>query len=253
LISLAELFSRIISSSSESETPRTDDPKTEDEERTTLKPPESPLIREVHGTKTLHIKIWQSENLTEEKGRVPEQTIAHNLATALEHSFINYRIDFGLETQHPPDEDVRGDTPGWWREKREDGEIDEAKNSNLLLLNHIGGGGTYGDSAVVGCGQIDQYTPHQRYGRGGAHGNIHAALHEVGHNEDLAHDMDEDQPGNQHTGLGWNEGGEWYYTPTNAGNDTNNFCGEKIPKRVEQSPVYVHEYAPCFRESIDVK
>jgi hypothetical protein len=256
LISIAELLLKLTSSTSQSKTPRTGDgdkKEGDDIEPPELQTPESPLTREVHSVKTIDIKIWQSENLTDEHGRAPEHTIAANLAGAMERSFINYNIEFGFETQTPPSEDVRGETPGWWRSKRENDEIDQAEHSNLLLLNHIGGGGTYGISSVVGCGRISEYIPHQRYGRGGAHGNIHAALHEVMHNRDLSHDMEENKEGKQHPGLGWNEDNEWYYTPSNSGNDADNACGEYIPERENDDRVFVHAYTPCFREMIDIK
>lgn len=128
----------------------------------------------------MEISIWQSDALTERRGRMPEKMVAKCLAYAFEDAGFDYEINYGYEqTFDPPTE--QKDSFDWWVKNSPE----KATTSNILLVNNRGGGraGLTGHNAIVGMGRVnDVHDVNYDTCDTQACDNAWAAIHEVGHN-----------------------------------------------------------------------
>lgn len=219
---------------------------------------------------TIDIALYSTFALADRRKRVAERTMSHYIVSALEDTAYNYRITY----MHPLVEDAgenvshcRGETFDHWRDLVNNDEIERrANDANILLCDAPGGGcGAVGGRVATAPARHIEYTmPYQRTGTGRAHSNIHATLHELAHNLGCWHDHDDDRPGKQHCGLGWNQpvtlfgfelpflGGDWHRTPSVAGNGAPNRCDEYIENRNFSSVVYHQYFHDCALNNFEV-
>jgi hypothetical protein len=212
---------------------------------------------------TIGLTIHTSKDLIWSNGRSGEQSLALYAAKAFDDAGYNYEITYNLAAQGPPDQTAHcsGDANDWWRDKLNNGNVDvTAKDSNVLMLASDGGGcgAVTGWYATTPGNYIDNTRSWTSIGTGNWHQNMHANLHEIGHNLGASHDHDNSKAGAQHWGWGYNNTdssgkGWWHRTPTVAGNGADNQCGTYIESR-QYNPVKHHQtYNSCATNKFDIK
>lgn len=127
------------------------------------------------------LSIWQTENLTEKRGRMPEKMVAKYVGQAIEDAGYDYRIHYGYEQEFsPPREDNSTETFQWWG----DNSPDVARTCNMILYDSRGGGraGLGGRRAIVGMNRVDRVDENTTSPcESDACSNVWAAIHEFGH------------------------------------------------------------------------
>lgn len=200
------------------------------------------------------LTIATSKALASRTGAAPAESVARQFHRALEAADLPHRIEVhaALEPVPPAEGTVGSGAPGWWRREGEriTRDADEAAgDANLLLVDQVGGGGTYGTWNVVGAGGCTIDLPAAASRSGPEGDSLSAALHEIGHTFGLPHDLDPDVPGDQHTGEGWNGDGAWHRTPMTVDHGVTNACGTAVPEREHNDVVQHLEFTDCTVES----
>lgn len=198
------------------------------------------------------IVLATSNKLASKHGSAPANTAARQIHYALKDHDIAHHVVVSDASIDPPAEGTVGSgTPGWWKENGAD-ELDTVGNANLLLVDQVGGGGTYGPWAVVGAGAIDKQYPAARASKSAVGDCLSAALHELLHVYGVGHDLD-DSEGKQHTGMGWNNDRheEWHRTPACVDNGIVNACGDPVEGREYDTVVQELYYTGCTVEHMD--
>lgn len=194
---------------------------------------------------TVDVTVYSSPALLDNNGRVSERVAIKFIAHALDDAGLNYDLRAGHDPVEPPVEKVIGQVPGWWRDREV---VDESPHCNLLLVNAPGGGRTYDPWSVAGAQYLTDDLDLADHMRGIRGGELSAILHELGWCIGSVPDADDDEPGKQHTGVGWNESGEWYRTPMQIDPDVHNACDEKIPPREHDDVVQVLTFSQCSKQ-----
>lgn len=221
-----------------------------------------PISRSIatDGREQIHVNLFTTDELAERNGRIPEQMAARYIEQILDDTMYDYKIRYNFETVDVGSEQsVCGEKSAYepWRDTIHEGSVPVAKDSNILLTDARGGGcGAIGGKIVTAPGrEIDELKFYEKNGSGQWYDCMSAILHELGHNLSLPHDNDDDEPGKQHNGTGWNDDEEstWHRTPMNVDNGTMNHCGEDIPRRKYSRAVQELYFHDCAIRHFGVK
>lgn len=199
------------------------------------------------------VVIAASNQLRDKHGDAPAHTVARQIHAALSEYEIPHQVLVDNSEIDPPAEGTVGSgTPAWWRDSGA-AHLQTYGNANLLLVDQVGGGGTYGPWAVVGAGGIGVDLAAVQSLSGPDADCLSAALHELLHIYGVSHDFDDEANGKQHTGLGWNhrETETWHRTPACVDNDVINACGEAVPARRYDDTVQELMYSQCTVDHMD--
>jgi hypothetical protein len=237
------------------ETEKEEDPDTPDEDETSEKPDKELRIREeppfTHGSPEDHqklITITSSKALQNRVGEAPAPMMARQIHFALTMADLPHRVVVTDEsgTVVPPAEGTVGSgAPAWWKNNGAD-KISAVGDANLLLVDQVGGGGTFNEWATVGAGGIHRNGMATEVRADPAGASLFAGLHELAHCFQVDHDYDQDEPGYQHTGIGWNGSDKrWHLHPMNYDHGVMNACGEEIPKREYDKTAYHLTFTDC--------
>jgi len=217
---------------------------------------------------TIDITIFQTEALTERNGWAPARTIVNTIYGVFNGTEYNVnatyqpvRVDLDCEEVPHCSSDALPTFSSWVTNQQY-----QSKDANLLLMDAGGGGCGYvgGTAATAPARHITEEREYVTAGEGDFHRNVNAVLHELAHNLGMKPDYDDNRPGNQHLGEGWNEhnmfwifrlpwGGRWHKTPCCTGNGVQNICGTTVPNREYGKAVYHHEYTDCALDRLTVK
>lgn len=207
------------------------------------------------------VTIVASQTLHDRVGGAAARTAARQLHDALAAIDVPHvvRVPRASGAVDPPAESTVGSgTPAWWRERggallgeHALGEADVVGDANVLLVDQVTGGGTYGRWCVAGGGGLDADLPATGARDGPAGDSLSAVLHELIHAFGVGHDLDSEERGKQHTGLGWNEDGTWHRTPACVDNGVRNACGERVPGREHEAVVQELQYTGCTAGHLD--
>lgn len=128
----------------------------------------------------VEVAFWQSKELTERRGRMPEKMAAKYIAQAIEDAGYNYKIHYGFKEEfNPPQENNSVDTWQWWVENSPE----TAVSCNMLLYDGRGGRAAIGGiNAITGLKDVNEVQDEAKRTCGTqACGNVWAAIHEFGH------------------------------------------------------------------------
>lgn len=209
----------------------------------------------------IEVNLYTSEKLFDRNGRTPEKMASLFIGEALRKAGYNYRITRNYDRVDAPAERsvCGGENPlQWWTKQLKEGDVDKAKDSNILMLDSWAGGCAMGPRNPFACTvpgkHIDETREHVWSGDDRFYSNISATLHEFGHNLSMWHDMDHKKRGKQHTGTGWNDDDAemWHRTPMNVDNGVQNLCGEYIPEREYKGTIVELYFHDCAVENFEV-
>lgn len=212
-------------------------------------------LQDRYDSPQIGVNIRSTRVLRERNGRYPEWMVARFLSEVLDRAGYNYDITWGYEdSMDPPSEQsICGEDSafGWWAAQVNRRNVPVAPDSNILITDAESGGcGIVGGNVCTVPGRhLDHHERYRESGTSMFDNNVHGALHEFAHNMHIDHDEDKETPGNQTTGIGWNEGGRWHQTPGYGVPDedlpTTNFCGEPIPQKGSDEIEYHHYFTEC--------
>lgn len=218
---------------------------------------------------TFDCTIFVGRHLYDKYGHSPSRATKKFVERAFANGFVSHDVTVVNQPVMTPDDPGVGRRTVAWFDPRKprppdtppkmidsfDGSVPWSTHSNILLVDSSGGGGTFGAYSAVGADEMDRVPTWTPAGSQPIYNQLHNVLHEIGHNLGLGHDMDAGTPGNQHTGVGWNDDSteRWYRTPTTAGNGVTNECGRNIPNRQYSDASYLLTYTPCAYTHMDFR
>lgn len=129
---------------------------------------------------TMEVSLYQTDALSDKRGRMPEKTVALYIAQAIEDAGFNYRVHYGYEETYTPPGETK-ESFDWWVENSPE----RAATSNILLVDNRGGGraGWSGINCVIGMNRVN--SAHQKARNpcsSQSCDNAWGAVHEFGHN-----------------------------------------------------------------------
>lgn len=200
--------------------------------------------------------IYTTQALYDRNGRAPEEMVAQYVERAFGRLGVKVDVQTGFSPLPDPYDDPRCQENtrtsfNFMNDRKNNGELPfVAKDSNLLLVDTVGGGcaGVGGSTAVAGAKPIDRVRSMVESSAEKYHRGVHAPLHEIGHNMGFSH--------SPHPGAAWNDDseipGKWHRTPTVAENGAENICGEWIPSRRHDATVRHLYYNDCVADHMSI-
>lgn len=201
---------------------------------------------------TAEITLYSRTKLVDKNGRISEEMAARHIAQALDDAGYNYEIsyNYGAKIIRPKEKKI--DEFRQWKARVFDETIEHVgKDANLLLMDYNGGGMSFvnGKVGIAPARHVDSLEDPHGIGYDSQARNIHAILHELGHQLGSQHDFDEKRYGQQHPGFAWIKNGRFHRTPNVAGDGAPNVCGQEIPDRENRPIARVQTYSRCFVEN----
>lgn len=135
---------------------------------------------------TLDVSVYQTNSLTEDRGRAPEQSVVRFIEKALEDADYNCIIKFNFEpVSNQYDEATTEALRSWSAEIKEDNEA----GINIVLGNRYGGGISYlgGRYSLAPGAEIRDIVEFVENCPSRPCRNIRANIHEVGHDLGAVH------------------------------------------------------------------